>query len=222
MGFATLPPMAQKPKKRRRNRNDPQRKQAQEQREQARRRLAEERRAQEEAAAQKAKRLQLVRRFGMPALAGIAVFAVALLLFRPARELPGVQQPRQIEATELAAGATFDYGSDTPTSGPFLPGNPICGTFTDQITPEQAVTALYHGGIVLWHAPDLDAGQAAVLVALAGEFPDEVVLSPNDAITDPVVASAWGRLRSYDGPGDDVKEFVEVYQGRGPGEGSCS
>ena len=78
------------------NRNDPRRKEAQQQREEARRRLAEERRAQEEAAAQKAKRMQLLRRLGMPTLAGIAVFAVALLLFRPARELPGVQQPQQI------------------------------------------------------------------------------------------------------------------------------
>lgn len=213
--------MAQKPKKRRRNRNDPQRQQAQQQREEARRRLAEERRAQAEAEAQKAKRMALIRRLGLPALAGIAVFTIALILFRPARELPAVQQPAEIEATELAAGATFDYGSDTPTSGPYLPGDPKCGMYATEVTPEEAVTALYHGGVVLWYSPELGAEDVIDLAALAGEYPADVLLSRNSAITDPIVATAWGRLRTYDGPGDDVKEFVDVYKGRGPGDGTC-
>ncbi|HSG78751.1 MAG TPA: DUF3105 domain-containing protein, partial [Acidimicrobiia bacterium] len=199
--------MAQKPKKRRRSRNDPQRKQAQHQREEARRRLAEERRAQAEAEAQKAKRMALVRRLGLPAFAGIAVFAVALVLFRPARELPGVQRPVEIEAQELAAGATYDYGSDTPTSGPYLPGDPTCGMYATQVTPEDAVTALYHGGVVLWYSPELGAEEVIELAALAGEYPAEVLLSRNAAIDEPIIATAWGRLRGYDGPGDDVKEF---------------
>ena len=213
--------MAQKPTKRRRSRNDPQRKQAQHQREEARRRLAEERRAQAEAEAQKAKRMALVRRLGLPAFAGIAVFAVALVLFRPARELPGVQRPVEIEAQELAAGATYDYGSDTPTSGPYLPGDPTCGMYATQVTPEDAVTALYHGGVVLWYSPELGAEEVIELAALAGEYPAEVLLSRNAAIDEPIIATAWGRLRGYDGPGDDVKEFVDVYKGRGPGDGTC-
>ena len=214
------PTMAQKPKKRRRNRNDPRRQEIQKQREEARRRLAEQRRAEAETEAAKANRLAQLRRFGLPTVLGLAVFAVALVLFRPARELPGVQQPVLVDAAALEAGATFAYGTDTPTSGPYLPGDPLCGSFDEQISAEQAVTSLYHGGIVLWHRPDMAATDVSSLVAIANGLP-EVTISPNAGIADPIVATAWGRQRPYDGPGDDVREFVDVYLHRGLGEGTC-
>ena len=210
-----------KNKKRRRNRNDPRRKEIQRQREEARRRVAEQRRKEREAEEQRARRFALLRRFGLPVLAGLGVFTIALVLFRPAPELPGVQRPPLQEPVELAAGASGEYDSATPTSGAYLPGDPICGAFEDEISPEQAVTALYHGAVVLWHRPGLPESELAELAGFVDEFPATLVVSPNDAVAGPIVATAWGRLRAYDGADADVREFVQIYRDRGPGEATC-
>ncbi len=223
-------PMAKNQKKRRRKRNDPQRKEIQAQREEARRRLVEQRRREAEAAERRTNRLKQVRRFGLPALAGIAVFAIALLLFRPERELPGVQrvteidvlvddadEPRPLAASEIP----FDYATATPTSGPFLTGTPSCGVFDDEISPEEAATAIYHGAVVLWYQPSIDAGQIAALSAIVADYDAEVLMSPNASLESPIVATAFNRLKRYDSVGNDLALFADVYRGRGPGDADC-
>ena len=46
-------------------------------------------------------------------------------------------------------------------------------------------------------------------------------MSPNDRITEPIVATAWNRLKRETEPGDDLAEFVRVYRKRGPEKVSC-
>jgi hypothetical protein len=200
-----------------RSRRDPDRAKVQAQREEARRREREQRRREEEAAAKREKLKKRIRSLAVPALVGLGVFAVAFIVFRPSSEVDGVERPEEIPAEVLAAGETFEYGTPTPTSGPYSPGTPTCGVFAEQVPAEDAVAALHAGAVVLWHRPDATAA-VAELEAIAALFESHVVVSPNDGIDRAVVATAWNRLMAYD-EGAPATEFVETY--RSPGDGDC-
>ncbi|MCJ7725695.1 MAG: DUF3105 domain-containing protein, partial [Acidimicrobiia bacterium] len=154
--------MAEK-KKHRRNRHDPNRAQTAAQREEARRRLREQRRLAALAEAKKQKRKAVLKRWGRYAVVGGAVTAFALLVFRPSPEVDGVDEVTEIRAKQLAAGDTFDYGTNTPTSGWYFEDQQACGIFDEQITAEQAATDIYYGAVVLWYSPDIDAADLAAL-----------------------------------------------------------
>lgn len=212
-------PKNRKKSTRSRSRHDPDRARVQAQREEARQRERERRRLEEETREKREKLKKRIRSLAVPALVGIGVFAVAFVVFRPSDEVDGVERPDEIESVALASGETFDYGTPTPTSGPYAPEAPACGVFADQIAPEDAVAALRVGAVVLWYRPD--ATQAAAdLEAIAALWDSHVIVSPNDAIESPVVATAWNRRLAYD-EGAPATEFAETYRKRGPEEGDC-
>ncbi len=85
---------------------------------------------------------------------------------------------------------------------------------------ELAVHGLEHGVVVLWYSEENDQ-IAADLRQIVGNFNDHVILSPNSGLDRPVVATAWNRLKSYDGADPEIEEFIETYRNRGPERGSC-
>lgn len=212
---------AKRKSRRQRRRHDPHRAEAAAQREEAKRRLREERRLAALAEEKRRRRSALLRRWGAYAAVGIGVVALALFLFRTEPEMDDVTAPDEIEAVELSAGSTFDYGTPTPTSGPYLPGEPTCGTFAEEISVEQAATAVYHGAVVIWYRPDVGLDVVAELAAAAGEYDSEVVVSPNASIGQPIVATAWNRLLSFESVDEGVSEFLDTYRDRAPGDGDC-
>jgi hypothetical protein len=211
-----------KKKKRRRSRHrgDPNRAEIAARREEARRQAREERRLAAIAAEKRERRRKVFRRVTTWTLGGVALAALALFLFRSAPEIDGVVTPDEQEAVALAAGETFDYGTPAPTSGPYLESDPSCGVFAEEISAEDAVTALYHGAVVIWHSPDLGEADVAELAALAADAETYVVVSPNASLDSPIVATAWNRLLDYDTPAD-AAEFIETYRKRGPGSADC-
>ena len=191
------------------------------QREEAQRRVREERRLAEEAKQRRNRWVKRLRTAAIYAAVGIGVFILAIVVLSPNRELDGITQPARLELRKLATGETFDYGSATPTSGPYRPGEPACGVFTEQLAAEDAVTALYNGAIVLWHTPEADPALIASLADLARTEGDGIVVSPNSGIDQPIVATAWRRLRAHDTVSADLAEFVDVYRGRAPESLAC-
>lgn len=216
----TVGTMAQSNKKRRRNRHDPNRARIAAQREEAKRRQREERRAAARAEERKGRRMALLKRWGRRLAVAAVVTAVALLVFRPDPEVEGVEVPPAIRAVPILADAEFDYGTSTPTSGPYLSGRPACGVFEEEITDKEAATAVYHGAVVVWHRPDLDVAEYEALVAAAGEYDADVIVAPQDALEDPIVATAWNRLMRYSSA-EGVPEFMDVYRNRAPGDEDC-
>jgi len=207
-------------KKRKRNRHDPDRTRVAAQREEAKRRQREERRKAAATEERKEKWLTLLKRWGRYALIGTAVTVVALFLFKADPEVEGVEAPIEIRAIELAVDGVFDYGTSTPTSGEFLPGDPACGVFNEQITSEEAATAIYYGAVVLWYRPDLPAADLEALLATAGEYDSHVVVSPQEGLTEPIIATAWNRLMRYEST-EGVAEFLDIYRKRAAGDGDC-
>jgi len=195
-------------KKHRRSRKDPDRTRAIQQREDAKRREREERRLREEAERKKAARRKRLRSLAGPVLVGLGVFGAAFLLFRPT----GGPEP-------LEPGATVDYGTPTPVSGDYAPGDPVCGVFDEPVPAEEAVAALHAGAVVIWHDPE--AGVGDDLAALAGGYDSHVLVSPNPDLEDPIVATAWDTLATFASPQDPIGEFIDAHRLDGPADGDC-
>ena len=207
-------------KKRKRNRHDPNRARAAAQREEAKRNQREERRKTAASEERKQRWLTALKRWGRYVLIGGAVTAVALWAFRPTPEVEGVTIHPQIETGELVPGATFEYGISTPTSGMYYKDAQVCGVFEEEITAEEAATAIFYGAVVLWYQPDLPAADLAELLVTAGGYPSHVVVSPQAGLDSPIVATSWKRLMNYDSV-DGVSEFLDIYRRKGPEDGDC-
>jgi hypothetical protein len=152
-------------------------------------------------------------------VAAIAVVAAGVwLLARPEPELAGVTRPPDAGRGHVQ-GATF--GSATPTSGRHDPRAPRCGTYRQPLDPSLAVHALEHGTVVLWY--DADRPELAEQLEEATErWDSHVLISANAQLDQPVVATAWRRLKAYDDAGDpEIAEFVDTYRRRGPERQPC-
>lgn len=154
-------------------------------------------------------------------LGAVAVVAVVFLIARPDPELPGVERPPNLGRDHLTVGESWSYTSATPTSGPHAPNSPGCGIFSAPLALELAVHALEHGVVVVWHRPDLAQEQLDALYAIAEQETSHLIVSPNPGITEPIVATAWNRLARYNDAADDLAEFIDVYQERGPEKVPC-
>ncbi|MFT7648750.1 MAG: hypothetical protein ACI8Y4_003502 [Candidatus Poriferisodalaceae bacterium] len=136
---------------------------------------------------------------------------------RPGPELAAVQRP-SFEGRGHVSGAS--YASSTPTSGAHDSRAPSCGVYATPLQPSLAVHALEHGTVVLW----CDAAQpelAGALADVANEFSSHVIVSPSLGLDQPVVATAWNRLKAYPDAVAEVQEFVETYRRRGPENVTC-
>ncbi len=207
-------------KKRNRKRHDPQRAQTAAQREEAKRRLREERRKAALAEQKKQKRMTTLKRWGRYALVGAAVTAVSLWVLRPTPEVDGVERLAQVSTGQIVLGTTFDYGTTTPTSGAYYKDGQACGVFEEQITAEQAATDVYYGAVVLWYQPELPAADLASLLQTVAAYDSHIVVSPQEGLASPIVATSWRRLMKYDSA-DGVGEFLDIYRKRSPDVQPC-
>lgn len=161
------------------------------------------------------------RRRGRNAVVGLTIAgALAAGLWsvvRPAPELSEVTRPPSGGRGHVV-GATFE--SPTPTSGEHDAQAPSCSSYSVPLEPALAVHALEHGAVILWY----DAAQPDLsdrLASMTEEWESHVIISANDNLDAPIVATAWNRLKKYQ-PGDsEIVEFVRTYRKRGPESVAC-
>lgn len=183
----------------------------------------EERKRREEARRRAKRRRRRVRDGIIAAVLLGGVGFVVFTLVKPDPEVEGVEKLANQGRDHLASGATYDYEDPAPTSGPHDPRAPRCGTFREPIPLTLAVHALEHGAVIVWHRPDLDAGQVSTLEDVIGRHDSHVIVAPNPGITEPIVATAWNRRMRFRSADDPVlAEFVDTYRRRAPeGNQSC-
>jgi hypothetical protein len=176
----------------------------------------------------RAKRLAVRKRrtrVGLSVLAGVvAIGTVGFLIVDKATlsELPGVSKPAYEGRSHAVSGQAVAYGTATPTSGTHAASSPRCGIFTQPMPAEFAVHSLEHGAVVIWYQPSLATEEISGLAAIVRRFDDRVILSPNAELTQPVVATAWTRLKAYDGADPEIEQFIETYRNRGPESFRCT
>lgn len=186
-------------------------------------RRAERQRLEAEARAKAARKAKI--RQGALAAGGLALLAVAgffvFSLFQASEEVAGVEKSASLGRDHLLQGETFNYASAAPTSGTHAPNSPSCGVVGGDLPLELAVHALEHGVVVVWYRPDLQEQLLPELNSMITQWDSHVIVSPNSLITEPLVATAWNRLKRFDEFGPDVAEFVDVYRRRGPENVTC-
>ncbi len=144
------------------------------------------------------------------AIIGLAGFGI-WSAFKPGPELDGVEKPPSRGAQH---GNNATYDNPAPTSGTHSPNAVGCGTFSTPVPPDRALHSLEHGSVMLWFAADRPE-LGPELLAATSEYDSNVIISPNPGIESAIVATSWGRRKSYDEINDDLLEFVEIYRGRG-------
>lgn len=162
----------------------------------------------------KARRRQVLTGGGI--VLGIGV--LAWLGLRPGPELPGVERPANDGRGHVAAAT---YGDAAPTSGEHNGSAPACGLYPAPLAPDLAVHALEHGTVVFWYdaaRPELAGELTEVLEA----FNSHVIVSPNENLTAPIVATAWNRRLELTGGGEQALSFASTYRRRGPESVPCA
>jgi len=162
-------------------------------------------------------RLRRIRKAVLGLVAIAVIGGGGWLAFRPDPELAGVTRPTNLGGGHVAAAS---YDSATPTSGEHDARAPQCGTYLEPLEPTLAVHGLEHGAVVVWFdsaRPEL----ADQLERATDEWDSHVIISANDALDRPIVATAWGRLKAYDEVEPNLTEFVRTYRQRGPERVPC-
>jgi hypothetical protein len=183
----------------------------------------EERKATEAKAKQVATRKRRTR-IGLSVVAAVVVVgALGFVVVDKAvaDELPGVSQQAYEGRDHVESGQTVTYVTATPTSGTHAASSPRCGIYSQQMPAEFAVHSLEHGAAVIWYQPSLGTEEVSGLEAIVNRFDDRVILSPNAELIQPVVATAWNRLKAYDGADPELEQFITTYRNRGPESFQC-
>lgn len=155
-------------------------------------------------------------------LAGVAsalVLGAALVAPLVDRAIRGEEQAQRaldltlVETWEITdrAHTTDDvtYPQDPPAGGAHAPVWLACGVYDEPVRDENAVHDLEHGTVWITHDPDLSEGDRATL---AGQLPDNGIMSPREDLPSPVVVTVWGAQLRLDSADDRrLGLFLEEY-----------
>ena len=109
-------------------------------------------------------------------------------------------------------GDNVEYEQSPPVGGPHFPVWQTCDFYEDPVPNEQAVHSLEHGAVWIAYAPDLPDEQIAIIKSFA-DGTREVLASPYEGLTTPVVASAWGLQLELPAATDPkLAQFVDYYE----------
>jgi hypothetical protein len=162
----------------------------------------------------------------------VAVLLVALLFYLGNRG--SVANP-SIEGLEFfgdpCAGhveGDINYQDTLPVAFKDIPPGGIhnsawqnCGIYDGPVRAENAVHSLEHGAVWIAYRSDLPENQVETLRELTrqerrNQGEAMIVLSPQEALSDPIVLTAWRvQLRVNDASDSRIADFVSTYQ-RGP------
>ena len=97
-----------------------------------------------------------------------------------------------------------------PAGGPHNPIWQNCGIYAKPIASEYAVHTLEHRVVWIAYRPGLPSIVLDKLKAAVKGNP-RAILSPYPMLPAPVVATAWGVQKRYNGYGAEVKRFMTLY-----------
>lgn len=125
--------------------------------------------------------------------------------------------PIQVSQHFGPAEAHPPYDSNPPTSGPHFPGPPQWGTYRAIFPDEKIIHNLEHGGVWISYRDISDPDQVHQLEAIAGRYPNLIILTYRPANDAPIAVSAWGRLLTLDRvDAAQINNFFLRYSGKGP------
>lgn len=168
-------------------------------------------------------RRRQARTWGVIALAVVAGGILLFFATRPKPEVEGVEKLANQGRGHVDTGTPVSYDSDAPTSGDhYGDSSTPCGSYTETPDMGALVHSLEHGAVVLWYRPDVGDEVQSSLEDIMDRYDSHVIVAPNAAIKEPVVATAWNRRLRFTDPDDPkLAEFVETYRRRAPEDVDC-
>lgn len=102
---------------------------------------------------------------------------------------------------------SVEYPMVPPAGGPHNAIWQSCGVYSEPIYNEHGVHSLEHGAVWITYDPALPAADVQQLASLANQ--GYILVSPYPGLTDPVVASSWGRQIRLSGVDDPrLEQFI--------------
>jgi hypothetical protein len=149
---------------------------------------------------------------------------VALVLLLPALPAAGQESEPVVDPdTGVLAWPELDrvaaqhidgevtYPMVPPAGGPHNPIWQSCGVYTEPIYNWHGVHSLEHGAVWITYDPSLPAADVQQLQAIANQ--GYIIVSPYPGLTDPVVASSWGRQIRLTGVDDPrLQQFIVEFR----------
>jgi hypothetical protein len=154
--------------------------------------------------------------------AGLAVGLIVALLWAghglavAAEEEPGRAVPTQDAPHLQSPGSPHPpYTSIPPTSGPHVPWLAPWGVHRIPIPWEVQVHNLEDGGVIIHYRCDRPCpDMVATLERLVGEYPTQVILTPERRLETAIALTAWGRIETMEVPDEpSIRRFIEAYRG---------
>jgi hypothetical protein len=128
-------------------------------------------------------------------------------------DLPGVESFTGL--TQNHVDTAVSYPQSPPVGGDHSAIWQNCGIYDGPIANENAVHSMEHGAVWLAYRPDLAAADVELLRTL-GRGHSHVLIAPYTGLTEPVVATAWGKqLRPTTFDSEQLTQFVAMYE-QGP------
>jgi len=131
-----------------------------------------------------------------------------------------LERPEEQDNVVISPGDSHPpYSSSPPTSGWHFLGSVSPALYYQPIQPENLVTNLAEGDVVIWHT-GLSDDELLDLKGLMVLFASEQVVGvPGDTLSleHSIVLTAWGRLQRCEKlSGPVVHQFIERFVGKGP------
>ena len=170
------------------------------------------------------RRTWLMTRVGLIAFAVLVVGSIAFAVFNTVQDRVNNRVPDGTLNFDYGPGdhttsleATVDYAENPPVGGTHAPAPywQTCGFYSSPIRNESGVHSLEHGAVWITYRPDLPQDQIDELRDLAHDQ-DYLLVSRDDDLPAPVVASSWNHQLRLDSANDDrLDQFIRRFK-QGP------
>lgn len=133
------------------------------------------------------------------------------------------QQPRRGEEfaiqgrQHIAIGTAHpSYNSNPPTSGWHYTEPASWGVYQTELSDEQVIHNLEHGGIWISYK-EIDVDTKAKLEDLAKRFPSSVIITPRASNDAKIVLASWGRLEQLEVFDEaEILAFIKANKNKSP------
>jgi len=152
--------------------------------------------------------------FGFVVIAGIG-YGITRLSQQGGKERPGQSFPIQGQ-DHIAVGASHpEYNSNPPTSGWHYAESAPWGVHQNELSDEQLIHNLEHGGIWISYTGVDDATKSALEKIAKSQ--SKVVVEPRTKNDAPIVLAAWGRLLKLEKFDEQqISDFIKANKNKSP------
>lgn len=133
-------------------------------------------------------------------------------------DITGQVEEFEIEgANHIAAGQTgVEYKTNPPTSGSHWPNAAEWNFYDDELTDEQLVHNLEHGGIWISYK-DLSEEEINTLKEIEAENKGAVIITPREANDARIVVASWGRYMKLENiDRESIQNYINEYINNSP------